>query len=298
VGWNTSISVSYLLNLGRELPGFEDFNIAPSTGTQTYSVNGGKFNGATFTVPTYSARVNPSFAAVTNLVSNISSNYNAMAVQVEHKLDRSLQFQFSYTFSKSLDYGQNQSLYGDTNDPFDVYNLRADYGPSLTNVPHKIAGSLVWQPLLSTSNRYIAAVANGWEVSPTVILQSGLPYSYGISESASPFTTVPNSSLSINGSGGANYLPIAGRDSTRNPSTQNVDVRVARSFPIGEKVKLEPLVEGFNVFNRENVFASNATAYTLSGTTLNYASTFGQPTTAATTVFRERQIQFALRLNF
>jgi len=298
VGWNTSISVSYLLNLGRELPGFEDFNIAPSTGTQSYTVNGGKFNGATFTVPTYSARVNPSFAAVTNLASNINSNYNALVLQVEHKLDRSLQFQFSYTFSKSLDYGQNQSLYGDTNDPFDVYNLRADYGPSLTNVPHKVTGSLVWQPVLSTSNRYIAAVANGWEISPTLILQSGLPYSYGISESASPFTTAPNSSLSINGSGGANYLPIAGRDSVRNPSTQNVDVRVARSFPIGEKVKLEPLVEGFNVFNRENVFASNTTAYTLSGTTLNYASTFGQPTTAATTVFRERQIQFALRLNF
>jgi hypothetical protein len=298
IGWKTSLSVSYLLNLGRELPNFADLNIAPATGTQTYTVNGGKFSGQTFTVPTYSARVNPNFAAVTNLISNVNSSYNGLVVQVDHKLDKSLQFQFSYTFSKSLDYGQNQSLYGDTNDPFDVYNLRADYGPSITNVPHKVTGSLVWQPILSTANHYIAAITNGWNIAPTVILQSGLPYSYGISESASPFTTAPNSTLSINGSGGANYLPIAGRNSNRNPSTQNVDLRIARSFSIGEKVRLEPLVEGFNVFNKENVFASNATAYTLSGTTLNAATTYGQPTTAATTVFRERQIQFALRLSF
>jgi Carboxypeptidase regulatory-like domain/TonB dependent receptor len=298
IGWKTSLSVSYLLNLGHQLPNFVDLNIAPVTGTQTYTISGGRFSGQTFTVPTYSARINPNFAAVTNLISNVSSNYNGLVVQVDNRLDKSLQFQFSYTFSKSLDYGQNQSLYGDTNDPFDVYNLRADYGPSIINVPHKVTGSLVWQPTLQSNNRYLRAAANGWNVSPTLILQSGLPYSYGISESASPFTTVPNSTLSINGTGGANYLPIAGRNSARNPSTQNVDLRIARSIPLGERVAIEPLVEGFNIFNRMNVFASNATAYTLSGTTLNYSSTFGQPTTAATTVFRERQIQFAVRLTF
>lgn len=298
LGWRTTISGSYVLALGRELPNYLDTNIAPSTGFTTYSISGGRYNGKTVTVPLYSARINPSFNAVTELISNINSNYNAMILQVEHRLDQNLQFQMSYTFSKALDDGQNQTLYGDTNDQFDPFTVRPDYGISLVNCPQKVVGSLVWQPVISSESQLLKKVLNDWNISPTVTLQSGLPYSYGISGTNNTITTVPGASASINGSGGPNYLPLAGRNSQRLPSIKNVDLHLARAIPIREKVKLEAVGESFNLFNTRNITGANTTAYTASGNTLVYQSIFGLPNAAGNTVYRERQIQFALRLEF
>jgi hypothetical protein len=298
IGWKTNLSASYILCLGRQLPGFQDINIAPSAGATTYNISGGPFAGKSFSVPLYTARANTAFNAITQLTSNINSNYNALIIQIDHRLEKSLQFQFSYTFSKALDYGQNQSLYGDVNDQFDPFSLRQDYGPSLINVPQRTVGSLVWTPTVNSDLRSVRTALSGWTFSPTLTLQSGLPYSYGISGSNNTITTVPGSTASINGSGGPNYLPIAGRNSLRLPSLENVDVRVARTFPIGEKVKLEPVVEAFNVLNRTNVTGANTTAYTVSGNTLVYQSIFGKANAAGNTIYRERQIQFAMRLSF
>ena len=298
VGWNTIVTASYILALGRELPNYIDINIAPSTATTTYTVSGGKYNGVSFTVPLYSARLNSSFNAITQLTSNINSNYNAGTLQIEHRMNQNLQFQTSYTFSKALDFGQNQTLYGDTNDSFDPFTVRPDYGISLVNCPQKLVGTAVWQPSLSGDNQFLKAALNGWTASPAWTLQSGLPYSYSISGTNSTITTVPGATASINGSGGPNYLQIAGRNSLRLPNIQNVDFRLSRSVPIHEKVNLELVAESFNLFNRKNVTGVNTTAYTASGNTLVYQSIFGAPNAAGNTIYNSRQIQFAARLTF
>ncbi|MDQ3322386.1 MAG: hypothetical protein M3525_08150, partial [Acidobacteriota bacterium] len=61
---------------------------------------------------------------------------------------------------------------------------------------------------------------------------------------------------------------------------------------------LELLAEGFNVFNRTNVFGVNSTLYARSGNTLTFNPNFGQVTGADSTLYRERQIQFAARFQF
>jgi hypothetical protein len=63
-------------------------------------------------------------------------------------------------------------------------------------------------------------------------------------------------------------------------------------------MRLEVLAEGFNWFNRTQVTGVNATFYNLSGTTLTYNTPFGATTGADSTLFRERQIQFAARFEF
>jgi hypothetical protein len=63
-------------------------------------------------------------------------------------------------------------------------------------------------------------------------------------------------------------------------------------------MNLELLAEAFNVVNRTHVFGENATLYTRSGTVLTYNSSFGQITTTDSTLYRERQIQFAARFQF
>ena len=64
---NTAISVSYLGSMGRRLPLFIDTNLAPPTSTVTYKVNGGPLNGQSFTVPLFTARLNTSFGAITQI---------------------------------------------------------------------------------------------------------------------------------------------------------------------------------------------------------------------------------------
>jgi hypothetical protein len=67
-------------------------------------------------------------------------------------------------------------------------------------------------------------------------------------------------------------------------------------------MKLELLAEGFNVFNRTQVTVVNGTLYNLSGSTLTFngagTNPFFNVTGADSTLFRERQVQFAARFEF
>jgi hypothetical protein len=75
-------------------------------------------------------------------------------------------------------------------------------------------------------------------------------------------------------------------------------MRVSRRFAITERTRLEFLAEGFNLFNRTHVTGVNTTIYNLAGTNLNFNPNFGITTGADSTLFRERQIQFAARFEF
>ena len=75
-------------------------------------------------------------------------------------------------------------------------------------------------------------------------------------------------------------------------------MRVSRRFSITESTKLELLAEGFNVFNRTQVTGVQTTLYNLSGNTLTFNTPFGSTTGADSTLFRERQVQFAARFEF
>jgi hypothetical protein len=88
------------------------------------------------------------------------------------------------------------------------------------------------------------------------------------------------------------------RNFFKQPKIWYVDARLSRRFSITEGAKLELLVEGFNVFNRTQVTLVNTTIYNLAGTNLNFNPTFGTTTGADSTLFRERQVQFAARFEF
>jgi hypothetical protein len=120
-----------------------------------------------------------------------------------------------------------------------------------------------------------------------------------------------------------------GRNTYRYPATWKADLRLGRRFDLGHMRQLELLAESFNLFNHQNVTEVETTGYyiengtppsTLGGSgtlpTLNFltgpvtnpttglvtkANTtgFGQPLNVnATNFYRERQIQFGLRLRF
>lgn len=317
IGWNTVFSVNYLLSLGRRLPTYVDTNIAPATQTVTYTIKNGSVAGLTprlarldgkqFTLPLYTKRINPAFGQLTQITSEVNSNYHALVVEAQHRLQHGLQFDLNYTFSKAIDDGQTSQTFTSSNTPTDPYNLAFDRGLSNFDIRSRFVGTVVWQPHATIGNAVLSTLANGWELAPVVVLTSGAPYSAVISGGVNG---VPGQN-SINGSGGNTgvdqFLPLLGRNTFKQPRISNVDLRASRSLMVKEKYKVEALAEAFNLFNRFQVTGVQNTAYSLSGTTLapqatgsggSSFSTFGTATSAGNGIYRERQLQLALRLEF
>ncbi len=323
---NTVISASYLLSVGRNLPTFVDINLPSpvdsitlrngTTFTNTLTVNGGPFNGQSFTFPIFlGARPNSNFGAITQIQSDVDSQYDALVLQFNRRLTGGLQFQTNYTLARATDSGQTSQTFTTTNAPLNPFNRNLDRGTSNFDIRHRFVASAVWTPgipfgLGETS--YGRAIFGGFNIAPIVQISSGAPYSAFVSGNA----TVPSSALlpvgvsAIGGgilrAGGANRAPFIERNAFRFPSTTVVDLRISRRFNLGETRNLEFLAEGFNIFNRQNITGVGQTAYIISGSTLNFQGeggpvstpTFGVPNEAGNTIFRERQIQLAVRFQF
>ncbi|MGC2695195.1 MAG: TonB-dependent receptor, partial [Candidatus Angelobacter sp.] len=241
LGWGTVVSVSYLGSLGRHLPNFTDTNICTAVSVPAptcvgprsinYTVVGAGLlpNGATFTEPLYTQRANPAFGSMSEIFSGTNSSYNAMVVQVNHRLSHNIQFNANYTWSHAIDYGQNQSTFSDTNDlllPASVPNaVLAEKGNSIYDIPNRfVVDAIVTSPWKRTG--WIGFVTNDWQIAPIFQIQNGVPVNLLTTNSPGVVQTIgtTNSILgglgsSINGSGGAARLEQIGRNTFRQPTT-------------------------------------------------------------------------------
>ena len=282
---NTVASVSYIGSAGRNLPTFVDQNLT-QTGMTAYTVNGGPFDGQTFTLPLYSRAIT-GFQQLTQIQSSVTSNYNALVLQVNRRFTDGLQFQSSYTLAKSTDTNQNSATFTQNNSPLDLFNRSLDNGPSNFDVRHKFVVSAVYAPNpYKGSSKAYNYLANGWSIAPIYTYYSGRPFDGTVS------------GTSLNGSNGDNRFPLNQRNAYRLPGISNFDARLSKRFRFSERYNLELLAEGFNLFNRTHVFGQNSTLYSRSGTVLTYNNSFGDITTTDSTLYRERQIQFAARFQF
>jgi hypothetical protein len=302
---NTVISASYLASRGRFLPTFINKNLAPATQTATLTVASGQFAGQTVTVPVYSSRLNPDFFNITEVRGAIESVYHALVLQANRRLTNGLQFQMSYTLSRAKDNGQTSVTFTSTNTPTDPYGLGLDRGRTNFDIPHRFVASAVWSPSKFGLDETAVgrAIFGGWTIAPIVTAQSGRPYSPGINVTNRPGIGALNSSLT--GSGGDSYFLPLGRNSFRQPRIINVDARLSRRFNIREEMNIEFLAEAFNLFNRTHITSVNTTAFNLvsattgaPGTLLVPTTTFGTDTQTGNSIFRERQVQFAVRFEF
>lgn len=314
LGYKTVLGIAYLGSFGRKLPTLIDTNIDAASVLKTYTFSGGPLAGRTWTVPQYTKRAatfsGAGYNAYSQLFSNANSSYNALAVTVEHRLAQGVQLSANYTFSKALDYFYSQSaIPTETNDPTDPFTLAPDKGRSVNDIPQRFSGYITFQPSFRIESKPVSYLANNWTVAPVWTVQSGIPYNMGLSSGTS---VAGASAASFNGSGGLNIvnlrayrnlgnnasLPNIDRDQYRYANIDEVDLRVSRAFPFLEKYKVTISGEAFNLLNRQQFSAYNTTAYTLSGSLATYQATFGTPSNAANTIYRERQIQFFGRFEF
>jgi hypothetical protein len=289
---NTTVSVSYLMSLGRRLPTFLDRNLSYPTATQAFTVVGGPFDGQTVTIPVFAtSRPNTSYTQLTEIASIVNSTYHAMVVQANRRFSDGLQFGLSYTLAKAEDFSQTSTTFTANNTPYNVFDFAAEKGRSNFDRRHKFVANVVYAPRVRSGSTVTRAILDGWSLAPILQIWTGLPYDGNVSGSF-------GGAGSLNRSGGANRFPGAARNNFTGPMVWNMDMRLSRRFHIKEKASVEFFVEAFNIFNRTQITGLNTTMYTLSGTTLNYNTNFGTITEAGGTLYRERQVQIAFRFQF
>lgn len=299
---NTVVSVSGIFSFGRNLPTFVDTNLSAPTATRTYTFIGGPFDGQMTTVPLFTgARPNTNFTRITEIRSTIKSRYYGLVLQANRRLTSGLQFQTSYTFSKARDNGQGSQTFTSPNVPLNPFDLDLEDAVSTLDIPHRFVASAVYAPGtlfgVGRNSSLGRAIFGGFTISPIVTIQSGRPYTGTVSGNATGAT-----SFGIIGAGGDSRIPNIERNTFRLPYSFNVDLRISRRFRLSETANLEFFAEGFNIFNRVNITNVNTRAYSVTGTaaapTLTFDPVFGVPSEAGNSIFRERQIQFAARIQF
>lgn len=245
------------------------------------------------------------------------SNYNSLQALFEKRFSHGLQFQASYTFSKSLD---NASSFEEILNPT---NFNATYGPSLFDSRHRFVFNYVWDLPIPKYQGFKGKVLNGWQMSGIYTFQSGFPILInncndtelegstlgfecpGKPNFAGPFRTHdprkdgfvfdPNLFDNCDTStcpGDPTAIPLGQfgnvpRTLCCNPPINNWDMGLFKDTQIGEKMRLEFRTEIFNVFN-------HAQFYGVDGNSGNQGSTFGQPQKLRD----PRLFQFALKLIF
>ena len=323
---NTVVSASYLFSLGQFLPNFVDTNL-PAPGSANFGFTnltavGGPFNGQVFRTPIFlgatqptaftTARPNPAYAQITEIRSDVTSKYNALVLGFNRRLTDGLQIQSNYTLSRAYDNGQTSATFTNNNNPSNAFDQRGENALSAFDRRHKFVFSLVYNTHYKNKDNKVAhALLNGWTIAPIYNAFSGARYSGNVSGSisgpANGFATCTSGGVTaacftpgggVNGSGGSTRFALAPRNFFKQPPIKYLDLRLSRRFAIGEKAKVEVLAEAFNFFNRTQVTSVNTTLYSLSGSTLTFNAPFGTTTGADSTLFRERQVQLAVRFEF
>ncbi len=226
-----------------------------------------------------------------------------------------------------MDWNPDESTIVAGSDVLDPADFSREYGTSNLDVRHSAAVMLIYEPPWRLHS-LAGGLANGWMLSGTGQFRSGLPYtmrtSGSLAEEFQETTGVAITGLGpgMNGSGGDNrvygigsdnVVYNIGRNTYRYPPAWKADTRLGKRFNLGEQRQLEVLAESFNLFNHQNVTELETTGYYvepggLAGAfpTLNFltglktnTTAFGMPLNVnATNFYRERQIQFGLRMRF
>ncbi|HZE69363.1 MAG TPA: TonB-dependent receptor [Pyrinomonadaceae bacterium] len=308
VARNTVVSASYLFSYGKYLPNFVDTNLNPPTSGRSFTIVGGPFAGQVWRIPYFSgARPMPAFGAITEIRSDVTSKYNALVLQANRRLTNGLQFQTSYTLSRSADTGQSSTTFTANNLPFNAFDQQFENGLSNFDRRHKFVASVVYNTnfYADGTNGAAHALLDGWTIAPIFNALSGARYTGTVSSNANTLFG-PNQAGGINGSNGSTRFALLPRNAFTQPRIINTDLRISRRFNLKESVNLELLGEAFNLFNRTQVSGVNTSIYaaSVSGTApnqtaiLTFTPSFGTVNEAGATLFRERQLQFAVRFEF
>ena len=127
------------------------------------------------------ARVNPNWTSIEFYTGGSRSWYNSLQVSLLKRLSKGLQFQTSYTWSKSMDTSQSQVVSeNNATSDFLVDTLRPQVDKSLSsfNTPQNLRFNLIYHlPEVNSMGGVMGKFLSGWWMSGILSLQSGNPLS-------------------------------------------------------------------------------------------------------------------------
>jgi len=178
---NTALSVAYIHTRGAHLFTARDANPGIPTylgpGNVEYWSN--SLVACENVVP--SCRTNPNFTN-DQLTSSVGDSwYNALQVEINKRLGHGLEFQSSYTYSRSVDTTEGNLSSADCNSPgmdesSDPNYLRRDAGPSCFDLTHNLRFNLLYHFPNWKSNSILTKLSNGWWMGNIVSVQGGYPF--------------------------------------------------------------------------------------------------------------------------
>jgi hypothetical protein len=254
---------------------------------------------------------------VVNIESSVNTRYDALLATVEKRFSRGQQLRLSYALSRARNYmNDDQIPFGAG--PIDPNDLSREYGPTPNEQRHRItlSGSFLLPFDLRLSPLW--TIATG--VPMDILMPSGATRVPTISRNAGgrEFQTAAELNAFIqaqNATGGIDGvpLPLVGDDARFNDSFNSLDLRLSRSFSLSERVRLEAILECFNVFNVTNILGVSKSNYSGFSNVLARdssdpadpgflrSSSFGHALTTAGGVFGSggpRALQLGARLSF
>jgi hypothetical protein len=259
------------------------------------------------------------FNSVDAQLSNGNSWYNAVTFNLTKRFSHSFELLSSYTYSHSIDDST------DLQSPLEPQDSRFPFlerSNSVNDQRHRWVTSAVFQTSQGKSgDGFAKRFLGGFTVAPIIELASGRPYNVitgtdtrldlGASQARpsvggatiSPFipgVTFGVASTCLTNSFTAFAIPGVsppagcdgnlGRNAFTSPGFFQIDLRVSKAIPIGERLHLDLIADGFNMLNRLNVLSVNQLCDPTSGALCSA----GQPTAS----YDARQFQFALKLSW
>ena len=277
--------------------------------------------------PTGFAGVEVPWSDVDPQSSNGSSSYNAFTLTVTKRFSHGFELLSGWTYSHSIDDSTDLST---LLSPQDNSFPELDRGNSDFDQRHRWITSMVYQsPYHSSDSGTWQKILADFTIAPIVEVSSGRPYNlligydsnldFGSSTGRPSFVKTssapPGSTTSpyipgyvfippdhcIDSSGNPFSFPdtlpfwgctgTLGRNAFTRPGFFDIDLRIERKIPIGERVNLDIIADGFNMLNRFNVSDVNPVCDPTAGVP---TCAGGQPTAA----YDPRTFQFALKVNF
>ena len=236
---------------------------------------------------------------ITQAESSGNSSYNALWVTARRRLTRHLQFDASYTWSKSLDY-TSFSTQGVVVQ--DSHDLDANRGLSDFDARHRLVVSALYE-LPFNQNRFV----DGWQLAAIVQSQSGNPFNVvttnttvnGVAGTLRPDVHGPiNIFGRVDGWFDTSvFTAVArqgnlGRNLVVGPTFNNTDFSITKNTKLTESIRLQLRAEFFDVFNHANFGQpGNVVGSPSFGRITNTRFPTGESGSS-------RQIQFAMRLMF
>jgi hypothetical protein len=256
------------------------------------------------------------FNSVDAQLSDGNSWYNALTFNLTKRFSHSFELLSSYTYSHSIDDST------DLQSPLEPQDSRFPFlerSNSVNDQRHRWVTSAVFQsPQGKSGDGFAKRFLGGFTFAPIIEVASGRPFNVitgtdtrldlGASQArpsvggATTSTFIPGVAFGVASTCLANdgskfaFAGVSppngcdgnlGRNAFTSPGFFQIDLRLSKAIPLGERLHLDLIADGFNMLNRLNVLSVNQLCDPTAGT-----CTAGQPTAS----YDARQFQFALKL--